>query len=70
METDKIYNMDCLEGMKQIPDASVDTTKKKVGKTIGVHKYWYGSRLDRFVWHDKEHNVIDEPVKHEPINEV
>lgn len=25
METDKIYNMDCIEGMKQIPDASVDT---------------------------------------------
>lgn len=24
MELDKIYNMDCLEGMKQIPDASVD----------------------------------------------
>ena len=25
MEIDKIYNMDCLEGMKQIPDGSVDT---------------------------------------------
>ena len=25
MELDKIYNMDCLEGMKQIPDGSVDT---------------------------------------------
>ena len=24
MEIDKIYNMDCLEGMKQIPDGSVD----------------------------------------------
>ena len=24
MELDKIYNMDCLEGMKQIPDGSVD----------------------------------------------
>ena len=24
METDKIYNMDCLEGMKQIPDNSID----------------------------------------------
>ena len=24
METDKIYNMDCLEGIKQIPDNSID----------------------------------------------
>lgn len=24
MELDKIYNMDCLEGMKMIPDGSVD----------------------------------------------
>ena len=24
METDKIYNMDCVEGMKQIPDNSID----------------------------------------------
>ena len=24
MELDQIYNMDCLEGMKQIPDGSVD----------------------------------------------
>ena len=24
MEIDNIYNMDCLEGMKQIPDGSVD----------------------------------------------
>lgn len=24
METDKIYNIDCLVGMKEIPDKSVD----------------------------------------------
>ena len=24
LESDKIYNMDCLEGMKQIPDGSID----------------------------------------------
>ena len=24
IELDNIYNMDCLEGMKQIPDGSVD----------------------------------------------
>lgn len=24
MDIDKIYNEDCLEGMKQIPDASID----------------------------------------------
>ena len=26
MEIDKIYNMDCLEGMRQIPDGSIDLT--------------------------------------------
>ena len=26
METDTIYNMDCLEGMKLIPDGSIDGT--------------------------------------------
>ena len=24
MEIDNIYNMDCLEGMKQIPDGTID----------------------------------------------
>ena len=24
IELDKIYNMDCLEGMKQIPDGTID----------------------------------------------
>jgi len=24
MELDRIYNMDCLEGMKQIPDGTID----------------------------------------------
>jgi site-specific DNA-methyltransferase (adenine-specific) len=40
MEIDKIYNMDCLEGMKQIPDGSIDAiicdlpygTMKGIGK--------------------------------------
>ena len=27
MEIDKIYNMDCLEGMKHIPDGSIDAIK-------------------------------------------
>lgn len=40
IELDRIYNMDCLEGMKRIPDGSVDaiicdlpygTTKKLMG---------------------------------------
>ena len=26
MEIDKIYNMDCLEGMKQIPEGTIDLT--------------------------------------------
>ena len=43
MEIDKIYNMDCLEGMKQIPDGSIDAiicdlpygTMKGIGNAPG-----------------------------------
>ena len=27
LEIDKIYNIDCLEGMKHIPDGSIDAIK-------------------------------------------
>lgn len=49
MEIDKIYNMDCLEGMKQIPDGSVDaiicdlpygTTANKWDIIIPLDKLW------------------------------
>lgn len=30
MEIDKIYNMDCLEGMKQIPDGSIDAERRQL----------------------------------------
>lgn len=33
MELNKIYNEDCLEGMKKIPDASVDCVSKTAKKT-------------------------------------
>ena len=46
MEIDKIYNMDCLEGMRQIPDGSVDLVitdppywhKKSPGKPYSQRK--------------------------------
>jgi len=49
METNKIYNMDCLEGMKQLPDESVDmilcdlpygTTCAKWDTIINLDKLW------------------------------
>ena len=49
MEIDKIYNMDCLEGMKQIPDGSVDaiicdlpygTTANKWDSIIPLEQLW------------------------------
>ena len=49
MELDKIYNMDCLKGMKQIPDGSVDaiicdlpygTTANKWDIIIPLDKLW------------------------------
>lgn len=52
MELDKIYNMDCLEGMKQIPDGSVDAiicdlpygTMKAYGKWEKMG--WEGNKHD------------------------
>ena len=29
MEIDNIYNMDCLEGMKQIPDGTIDAVSRR-----------------------------------------
>ena len=49
MELDKIYNMDCLEGMKQIPDGSVDaiicdlpygTTRNAWDSIIPLERLW------------------------------
>lgn len=49
MEIDNIYNMDCLEGMKQIPDGSVDaiicdlpygTTRNQWDSVIPFDKLW------------------------------
>ena len=49
MDIDKIYNEDCLEGMKQIPDASIDmilcdlpygTTDNNWDKMIPADKLW------------------------------
>ena len=49
METNKIYNMDCLEGMKQIPDNSIDMilcdlpygiTSCKWDSVIPLDKLW------------------------------
>ena len=49
MEIDNIYNMDCLEGMKQIPDGSIDavicdlpygTTRNQWDSVIPLDKLW------------------------------
>ncbi len=49
MELNKIYNMDCLDGMKQIPDKSIDmilcdlpygTTRNKWDSVIPLDKLW------------------------------
>ena len=49
MEIDKIYNIDCLEGMKHIPDGSIDaiicdlpygTTANKWDSIIPLDQLW------------------------------
>lgn len=62
MDVDVIYNMDCLEGMKQIPDSSVDlilcdlpygTTRNKWDVIIPFEPLWFQYR--RVI---KEHGAI------------
>lgn len=62
MEVDVIYNMDCLQGMKAIPDSSVDmilcdlpygTTRNKWDEIIPFDSLWFQYR--RII---KEHGAI------------
>ena len=46
METDKIYNMDCLEGMKQIPDNSIDLVVTDPPYYKVMRKDWAGTKYD------------------------
>ena len=52
MEIDKIYNMDCLEGMKHIPDGSIDAvvTSPPYNFNLRIHYGQYGG------WSDKDPN--------------
>ena len=36
MEIDNIYNMDCMEGMKQIPDGTIDLTVTSPPYNAGI----------------------------------
>lgn len=49
MELNKIYNMDCLEGMKQIPDKSIDliVTDPPYGKKADKGTNGFGSAKNR-----------------------
>jgi len=46
METNKIYNMDCLEGMKQLPDESVDLVVTSPPYNIGTDYNEYDDNKD------------------------
>ena len=47
MEIDNIYNMDCLEGMKQIPDGTIDLIVTSPPYNIGID---YGVYKDDLPW--------------------
>ncbi len=53
MEIDKIYNIDCLEGMKHIPDGSIDAIicdeeqLKHIEEIIGDGYKVYGRDVER-----------------------
>ena len=40
MELNKIYNEDCIEGMKKIPDGSVDLILTDPHELFGVRNRW------------------------------
>ena len=56
MEIDKIYNMDCLEGMKQIPDGSVDAVICDLPygtmNTKNPSKIWQEKKMSPYAWDD------------------
>ncbi len=62
MEIDVIYNMDCLEGMKALPDGSIDmilcdlpygTTRNKWDTVLPFDALW--DQYERII---KEHGAI------------
>ena len=56
MEIDKIYNMDCLEGMRQIPDGSIDAVICDLPygtmKTKNPSKAWKQKQMSEHQWDD------------------
>ncbi|AIJ05202.1 DNA methylase N-4/N-6 domain-containing protein [Methanocaldococcus bathoardescens] len=59
MEVNKIYCMDCLEGMKQLEDKSVDVVVTSPPYNIGIKYNKYSDNLSR----DDYLNWIEEVVK-------
>jgi len=68
LELDKIYNMDCIEGMKQIPDNSIDLILTDIPWDIGKKEYDTGNGINTFskimldlnrVLKDNGHVLID-----------
>jgi len=57
LELDKIYNVDCLEGMKQIDDNSIDLTITSPPYNVGVD-YGNGREKDKFAFSDYYNNIM------------
>ena len=58
LELDKIYNMDCIEGMKQIPDHSIDLIIADPPYNIGIDEWDSKKSIENYI--DWLSPIIDE----------
>ena len=66
MELNKIYNMDCLEGMKLLPDKSVDLVVTDPPYLINYktgHRKDKGHRFNKVILNDDNSGVIKKYIK-------
>ena len=63
MELNKIYNEDCLEGMKRISDGSVDLIVTDLPYLINYSRHVKGHRFENKILNDNNPELISKYIK-------
>ena len=63
MELNKIYNEDCLEGMKRIPDNSIDLIVTDPPYLINYSRHVKGHRFENKILNDNNPELISKYIK-------
>lgn len=63
MELDVIYNMDCIEGMKSIPDESIDLIVTDPPYLIGYSRHDKNSRFSKPIKNDDNPDLVSRYIK-------